>query len=436
MVRPTQRFVKLLAAGVAVAALPAVLGPRASPGWILALTAGAVAMGVDVWRLPSHRAIEVKLVAPRQLPVGRRASASIEVFVPARDGLTVDVLADLSADFAPQPLRTVAVTDAQCRVELPLVPLQRGQGAVESLWLRIPGPWGLAERTTKIPVGHSIDVLPNVRGDKTQSLHFEEGRAGRGGTKVERFDGEGSEFDALREFRVGDDQRTIDWKSSARHGVLLRRQFRAERDHQVVFALDSGRLMAARLHGIPKLDHAVGAALRLALVALRTGDRVGVYGFDESPRIRVVPQGGLGAHARLVRALATLQAREVETNFTLGLMTLLQSLRRRSLVLVLTDFADTVSAELMIENLRRVGRRHVVVFVALADPALEAIASEPPLDRRAIHRAVVAGTIRRERATVLERLRHMGIHPLEASAERLGAEMISRYLDLKRREVA
>jgi uncharacterized protein (DUF58 family) len=102
----------------------------------------------------------------------------------------------------------------------------------------------------------------------------------------------------------------------------------------------------------------------------------------------------------------------------------------------LTDFADTVSAELMIENLRRVGRRHVVVFVAMEDPALDAIASEVPVDRRAVHRAVVAGTIRRERRNVLERLRRLGIHPIETSSDRLGAAMISRYLDLKRREVA
>jgi uncharacterized protein (DUF58 family) len=285
-------------------------------------------------------------------------------------------------------------------------------------------------------VDRAVEVLPNVRGGPTAPLRYDERRDGRAGGNVERFSGDGSEFDALREFRVGDDHRTIDWKSSARHGALLRRQFRAERDHQVVLALDSGRLMAARLHGIPKLDHAVGAALRLALVALRTGDRVGVYGFDETPRLRTVPRGGVQTHLGLVHALAALEAREVETNFTLGLVTLLQSLRRRSLILVLTDFADTVSAELMIENLRRVGRRHIVVFVALADPALEAIETAAPVDRRTIHRAVVAGTLRRERAIVIERLRRLGIHPIEASADELGAAMISRYLDLKRREVA
>jgi uncharacterized protein (DUF58 family) len=393
-------------------------------------------MAFDAWRLPRRASVELRVSAPRDLTVGRRGTATIEILAPSHTGLSLDVVADLSADLVPQAVETTTLTDAGVTVLLPLVPMRRGRVAIERVWLRITGPWGLAARTMTILVERSIEVLPNVRGEGRTALRFEEGRDGRGGTKVERFEGEGSEFDALREFRVGDDQRTIDWKSSARHGALLRRQFRAERDHQVVLALDSGRLMAARLHGIPKLDHAIGAALRLALVALRTGDRVGVYGFDEAPRLRAMPQGGLRAHAQLVRSLATLEAREVETNFTLGLMTLLQSLRRRSLILVLTDFADTVSAELMIENLRRVGRRHVVVFVAMEDPALDAIASEVPVDRRAVHRAVVAGTIRRERRNVLERLRRLGIHPIETSSDRLGAAMISRYLDLKRREVA
>ena len=133
-------------------------------------------------------------------------------------------------------------------------------------------------------------------------------------------------------------------------------------------------------------------------------------------------------------AIARSERREVDTNFTLSLSTLLESLKRRALVVVLTDFSDTISAELMLENLVRLRRRHAVVFAALDDPALQAMELAPPYGRSALDRAVLAGTIRRERRIVLDRLKRMGVTPIVTPAERLGAAMIDRYLELKRRE--
>jgi uncharacterized protein (DUF58 family) len=434
MTRPTRRFVLLFASGLGAAAIPASLGTGWWPAWAGYVAVCAAAAAVDLAMIPTRRGIDVAVETPLDIAVGGTGAAWIRINVSSRRSLGLDVQADLSRDLVPQPLASGRLAGTPVRVPLTLRPLRRGTVAVEGVWVRVVGPLGLMTRVLTIAIDRRIDVLPNVTGGAPRSIRFEETPDQLLGAKIQRFDGSGSEFDTLREFREGDDHRTIDWKASARHRTLLRRQFRAERDHQVILALDTGRLMAARLHGIPKLDHAVGAALRLAHVALRTGDRVGLFGFDEKPRVRPVPRGGLRAHARLLRAAAALEAREVETNFTLGLATLLQSLRRRSLIVILTDFADSVSAELMVESLRRAGRRHVVVFVALADAALEAIETASPVDRRTLHRAVVAGTLRRERTVVLERLRRLGIHPIETTPERLGAEMISRYLELKRRE--
>lgn len=436
MLRPTRRLVVVTAAGLGAAAVPAVLGRGAWPVWAVFV---ALVLAVAVWDvvcLPRRGNVSVTVQAPADVTVGGCAVASVEIATAASRPLSLDLLADLSAELVPQGTFTGTLTAPGLRVPLELRPIRRGRGTVERVWLRLAGPLGCVARVWSVPVGRAIDVVPNVRGSRRTPLRYDERRAARAGVKVERFDGDGSEFDALREFRTGDDHRAIDWKASARHRSLLRRQFRAERDHQVVLALDTGRLMASRLDGIPKLDHAIGAALRLAYVALATGDRVGLFGFDERPRARSLPRGGLRSHAQLLHAAAGLEAREVETNFTLGLATLLQSLRRRSLILVLTDFADTVSAELMVENFRRVARRHVVVFVALTDTALDAIEAAPPVSRTALHRAVIAGTLRRERSVVLERLRRLGVHAIEAPPERLGAAMVSRYLELKRREVA
>ncbi len=267
--------------------------------------------------------------------------------------------------------------------------------------------------------------------------------------KIERYTGDGSEFDSLREHTAGDDPRAIDWKASAHHGKLVARQHRAERNHQVVLAVDTGYLMCEPLPAssrrpqirdiqppprIPKVDHATAAALLLAYVSQRAGDRVGLFAFGARPGLYVEPQAGPRGFQTLARAASRIDYSESETNFTLALTTLGQRLSRRSLVVVLTDFVDTVTTELMVENLDRLARRHAVVFVALRDPGLAALAGAEPASLLALHRAVVAGDLRRDRELVLERLRRRGIVALDAEPAEVSTRLVNAYLDIKRRE--
>ncbi|MEM6930911.1 MAG: DUF58 domain-containing protein, partial [Myxococcota bacterium] len=254
------------------------------------------------------------------------------------------------------------------------------------------------------------------------------------GLKVERFAGDGSEFDALREFMTGMDRRTIDWKASARHTKLLAREFRAERNHQIVLAIDTGRLMAEPIAGLPRLDHAVHAALLLAWVSARHGDRTGMFAFADRPGAYAAPRTGTRAVAGLVELAGRLSYGETETNFTLGLTTLLGRLSRRSLVIVLTDFAGPVTAELMVENLQRVARRHLTVFVSLRDPGLDALATAAPHDLTDVDRAVVTDQLIADRELVLQRLERLGVMCLDAAPREVGPALVNRYLDIARRE--
>jgi uncharacterized protein (DUF58 family) len=104
-------------------------------------------------------------------------------------------------------------------------------------------------------------------------------------------------------------------------------------------------------------------------------------------------------------------------------------------VVVFTDFADSVQAELMVENLGRAARRHLLLFVALKDPGIEAIARAEPSDLDALHRAVVAEGMVRDRALVLRRLQRAGVHCLDSDPGRAPAALVNRYLDIKRREL-
>jgi uncharacterized protein (DUF58 family) len=280
-----------------------------------------------------------------------------------------------------------------------------------------------------------VSVLPDIRPVRAAAMRFFTNREFVAGSNVERFLGDGSEFESLREYARGMDPRAIDWKASARHRKLFADEYRAERDHQVVLSIDTGRLMREPLEGLARVDHAIHAALLLGYVALRTGDRVGLHAFDERPRLFVPPTGGLDTFARLQAGAAGLRETTAESNFTLGLLDLATRLRRRSLVVVLTDFVDSVTAGLMVENVARLVRRHLVVFVALRDPELDAIKDARPDGTLGLYRAVTASDLLRERSVVLRRLERMGVRVVDAAPRDLAAGLLSTYLRARRREL-
>jgi uncharacterized protein (DUF58 family) len=172
----------------------------------------------------------------------------------------------------------------------------------------------------------------------------------------------------------------------------------------------------------------------LAYVCLKTGDLVGTFAFDERPRGYLRPENGLQALPALQAALGAIDYSRAETNYTLALTELLTRCRRRTLVVLFTEFVDSITAELMVPNLVRLAGRHLVLFVVPSDPLLRELTTASPRSPIELHRAAVAADMLREREVVLARIRRSGVHVLEAEAAQIGPQLINRYLDLKRRE--
>jgi uncharacterized protein (DUF58 family) len=160
-----------------------------------------------------------------------------------------------------------------------------------------------------------------------------------------------------------------------------------------------------------------------------------MFAFADRPQHVVLPQAGVHALQAIQDRLAALDYSTAETNFTLAMTSLLQQLRRRTLVVLFTDFVDGVTAELMLRNVSWLARRHLLLFVAMRDPLLGAVADGAPRSVEDLHRAVVADEIRHERRLVLERIRRAGAQVLDTEVGALEPGLIQRYLQVKRREL-
>ena len=435
MIYPTSRAVFVAAIGVPIALLLAVMSPHL---WLVGLSwmvfvAGL--MGLDAMAAGGRSSLSIAATLPNGLAVGQASQASFALqFRGALAPRSAELALDANARLQVVPNRlSVAVTDRRTTADFALSVLRRGEGRFDRVWARWQGPLGLVWLQKVERLDRSIPIVPNVQAVKEEAIRLFR-RDVPLGAHVQLNAAQGSEFHALRAFEPGMDRRTIDWKQSARHGVLFAKEFQAEQNQSIVMALDTGRLMSEPVGGQPRLDRALQAILLLCYVGLKIGDRVGLFAFDERPRLRSGTVAGPAAFTQLQRLAAQLDYSTAETNFTLGLTQLATDLEHRSIVVVFTDFVDTTSAELMLENVGRLLQRHLVLFVVFRDVELEDMVRAKPETAEDVSRAVIADALLRERDIVVERLRRMGVQIVDAPLEQMGMGLLNAYLAAKRHD--
>ncbi len=435
IVAPTERAAWLVA-GLAPVAL--VIAATAPGAWVIApIIGGALLALVVLDALLSGRNAGWDINAPTDVEVGQ--PAGLAVTARFSGGRQYRVAAALACD--PRlgsggrvTFDLVRMPDTpDWRGEATITPDRRGTAEVTKAWLRWEGPLGLGARQVSYPLDQAVRIWPDLSPVRSPDLQTFL-RNAQLGLIARRIRGEGTQFEALSEYEPGMDRRRIDWKASARHTRLFARENESERNNQIVFAFDCGQAMCEPVDGLPRIDRAVSAALTCAYVVLKGGDKCALFGFAQRPQIMTPFIGDARAFHRLQSAAAGLDYTAAEPNFTLALATLTSKLKRRSLVVLFSDFTDPTSAELMVESLGRLADKHLVLFVTIADSEIEDQIAASPDDITTLARAVTADTLLQQRKLVLGRLRRMGIDVIEAPWETIGPRLIDRYFQIRSSE--
>ena len=427
MIYPTGRAVSV---SIAAACFALVIAAVAPPFWSVGFIGMAIVicfLAADTMLSPRASTLKITGNAPVQAFVGRPAQIEFDVSFPDRLNVTIE------STLQSNELLQVCPGDHPHTFELD--PRRRGLAEIQLLWLRWRGPLGFVWNQHVHKISQNTPIVPDTKTIEEQALKILV-RDNLFGAKAQIDKGEGAEFDALREFQAGMDTRSIDWKQTARHRCVLSKEFRTERNHSIVFAIDTGRLMCEPIKGgIARLDHALNAALLMTFISLKLGDRVGFFGFDAHPHLKTGIVSGARSFPLLRQLTAQIDYTDQETNYTLGLTELAGHLDRRTLVVVFTDFADTTSAELMLANLGTLLKRHLVVFVVFRDDELEGFINAAPHNADDVTKAVIADNLLKERELVISRLQQMGILVVDAPTDKIGVGLINQYLTVKRRNL-
>jgi uncharacterized protein (DUF58 family) len=437
LITPTRLAIWATAAGVPVTMLLGAFVPDlwyaslAWPAGILVLT------GLDAVLGASPGAGTIMLDLPATAPVGGDVDAGISVVVSGKgapDWCEVALDNDPLLVMADEGRIGVALSAGKGEALLPMVAIRRGAARVESAWLRWRGPLGLTWKQRRMAMTGRVEILPDVRPVHERGAAIFQRQALQGLlAQIDR--GDGTDFDALVEFRSGMDRRAIDWKQSARHLKLHAKEYRSERNSQIVFAMDCGRQMSEPVAGLPRIDRAVSAMLLIAWIMLKLGDRVALHAFDSRPRIGSGLVSGVAAFRELQSLAADIDYSGDEPNYTFALTQLATLLKRRSMIVLFTEFGDPTSADFMIRAAARLVETHLLLVVVFRDDELESIVDHPPETAADVTKAVTAAALLRDRHVALLRLRNLGAHVIEAPYNQVAEHLVAAYIDLKRRDL-
>ena len=434
--RPTLSAAALVACGILASLATNLLAPDY---WLFpAIYVGIVLLmvGADAANAIPRRDVNLTSTVPSSIFVGEESQIELRVSLTApRSPTMAGVRLDVDGCLEPvAPDQTMFVPGASSTAVFSLHPTRRGQGRIKTVWYHWKGPFRLIRLVRRMELNKTINVVPNIRSVQQQAISFANDDSLTGQKKATRL-GDGSEFASLRDWITGLDHRAIDWKHSARHRKLVCKEFQAERNQQIILAFDTGHLMSEVVEGAPRLDHAISAGLLLAYTSLKIGDRVGLFAFDSGVRQILGPDSGSRQFELLRQMTSAFDYSTHETNFTLALMDLIGRLNQRSLIVIQSEFVDTVTAELMVENLTRLVNRHLIIFATQSDPGLLDHTGREPSSFGGITRAVLAADILKERQITLERLRRIGVHCIDVPARQLNGELLDKYIDIKRLEL-
>jgi uncharacterized protein (DUF58 family) len=310
-----------------------------------------------------------------------------------------------------------------------LRPVRRGDLKAPHVTLRAFGPLRLAARQRTLPCPGAIRVLPPFHSrrhlpSKLRKLRELDGKA------AVQIRGAGTEFDSLRDYVRGDDVRSIDWRATARRSAVVVRTWRPERDRRVVIMLDTSRTSAARIDDEPRLDTGIEAALLLAVLAERGGDRVDFFAFDRRTRGRAGSASKGNLLGQLVQAMAPLEPELIELDWSQVPGQIRQISAHRSLVVLLTPLDGGAPEEGLLPMAAQLAQQHVVVVASVRDPMLGTMQKERGTAAQ-VFRAAAAERALLEREAVAIQLRQMGVEVVDAEPHQLPPALADAYIRLK-----
>lgn len=421
----------------------------------------ALAAFIDLWSLRETRRLSVERKVGLIASLGQSHPVTLTITNGSHRDWAVWIRDGLSEEFEAEPNEFSVTLPAERRasLEYQLRSNRRGAHTLTQVHVRLRSRWGLWNRYLKLPCESRINVYPDMKQLGEYALLARTNRLSLMGLRRTRRVGQDNEFERLRDYTLDDNYRHIDWRSTARRNKLTVKDFQANQSQRVMFLVDCGRMMTGTSSGKSLLDHALNAMLMLSYVALARKDQVGLMCFSNQVHTFVPPKGGSGQMNRLLHAAYDQFPQMVESRYDDAFLHLARHVRKRTLVVLITNVVDEVNAHQIERHLAAQTGRHLPLAVLLRDhslfDAVEVVEDElqskakrhataaaiagndayAGIDDDRLYAAAGAADILTWRRHVLADLEMKGVLLVDAFPEQMTGQLVNRYLEAKARHL-
>ncbi len=377
--------------------------------------------------------LTVRRDRPARLSLGAANEVTVVLDQRGRRPLDVQARDEPPPTFPAEPAFLSGVVPPRGRLRLGyhLRPTARGNFSFGGLTVRCRGPLGLARADRHFSIGETVQVYPNLLEVRRYEALVRTTLVRSGGYRAKRMPGAGREFSHYRDYVPDDDFRHVGWAATARRNKPVTAVYESEHSQDLIFCLDVGRMMAARVGTLTKLDHAINAVLMLSHVSQTFQDNLGLLVFSHSVHLYLPPSKGRGQHTRFLQALYAVQPSFSHVNYREAFAHLTARHPKRALTLVFTDLLDAVVSREFVSAASLLRRFHFPVTLAVADVPLQQLAARRPADVEELYNVLVARDLLAGRSEMLRSLERQGIMVLDTVPERLTVDAVNRYLALK-----
>lgn len=440
---PTHLAVWLVALGVlpllAEGGLRLVTGYDGAESWPLYLGVFAydvaVLLLVALDALSTRRGLKVRVQRemPARLSVGVKNRIVLLLENLGSGRWQVLVRDEPPARFPAEPALLPAALPAHAwvRLEYQLIPDERGNFSFGDIHLRCRGRFGLCWVDRTFSAAEVVQVYPNLLEVRRYEALVRTTLVRTGGYHQKRMPGAGKEFSHFRDYTVDDDFRHINWSATARRAKPITSVYESEHSQDIIFCLDAGRMMAARVGRLSKLDHAINAVLMLTHVSQRFQDNLGLLVFSHTVHLYLPPAKGRAQYARFLQALYTIQPELCYVDYRQAFEHLIKRHPKRALTMVFTDLLDDVVSAEYRDAIRLLKRFHLPLTLAVADVPLQQLARRTPQTVTDLYEIQTARDLLHGRTELLRGLERQGVMVVDTVPEQLTVDAVNKYLALK-----
>lgn len=349
--------------------------------------------------------------------------------------VNVRIIDEIPEQFQVRNFKIDRKLDASSTTELQyeLRPIKRGEYHFGKLNIYVTSVFGLIARRFTADDNAMIPTYPSFIQLRKYDLFAISNNLHQYGIKKIRRIGHTMEFEQIKDYVLGDDLRTINWKATAKKNFLMVNQFQDEKSQPVYSVIDKGRVMKMPFDGLMLLDYAINAALVISNVALKKHDKAGILAFSKKVENIVVSEKRTSQMNLILESLYNIDTDFFESDFGRLYADIKRNITHRSLMLLYTNFETLDGLHRQIAYLKGIAKNHLLVVIFFKNTELEGIISNPAETVQQAYDKVIAEKFAFEKRLIVNELKKYGIQSILTTPENLTIDTINKYLEIKAR---